>query len=156
MCTKLIIFTVFCFLWLVLTGLQITSGSLLLAASVACCIYYSASKLNLLSFKSSFNVLGFVRYCVWLFKEILVSAWQVSKIAWSRHIFIKPAIQTIKASQDTDLGIVVYANSITLTPGTVTIAQKGKSLLVHVLDVSFLEDLKGGVMDKKIKNIIRA
>ncbi|HJK87104.1 MAG TPA: Na+/H+ antiporter subunit E [Candidatus Megaira endosymbiont of Nemacystus decipiens] len=156
MWTKFIIFTVYCFLWLALTGLQITSGSFLLAVTVACCIYYSASKLNLLSFKNSFNASGLVRYCVWLFKEILFSAWQVSKIAWSRHIFITPAIQTIKSSQDTDLGVVVYANSITLTPGTATIAQKENGLLVHVLDVSFLDGLKDGVMDKKIKNIIRS
>jgi multicomponent Na+:H+ antiporter subunit E len=98
---------------------------------------------------------GSFNYIRWLLKEVLNSAWQVSNIAWSKNIFLRPTLEQIKAQQDSDLGVVIYANSITITPGTVTIANQGNDLLVHALDVSFMDDLKTGQMEHKVKKIIR-
>jgi multicomponent Na+:H+ antiporter subunit E len=49
----------------------------------------------------------------------------------------------------------VYANSITLTPGTVTLSIEGKNFLVHALDYDFMSELQTGEMDKRIKQIIK-
>lgn len=94
-------------------------------------------------------------YVKWLLKEVFNSALQVSKIAWRKNMVLRPVLGQIKANQDNDLGVVIYANSITITPGTVTIANQDNDLLVHALDVSFMEDLKTGQMEQRVKKIIR-
>ena len=58
----------------------------------------------------------------------------------------------IKSSQISDLGHVLYANSITLTPGTVTIDVDGDTFTVHTLDDQFKESLESNEMDKKIRS----
>ena len=84
-----------------------------------------------------------------------MSAWAVSMIAWRKHIILNPSLEPIKTIQDNDIGIVVYANSITLTPGTVTLSVEGKNFLVHALDYDFMSELQTGEMDKRIKQIIK-
>ncbi len=86
--------------------------------------------------------------------EIIKSSISVSKIAWRRNIAIYPSIEPIISAQSTELAVVVYANSITLTPGTVTLSTEDNKLLVHALDINFMEDLQDGTMDKKILEII--
>ena len=58
----------------------------------------------------------------------------------------------MKSSQISDLGHVLYANSITLTPGTVTIDVDGDTFTVHTLDDQFKESLESNEMDKKIRS----
>ncbi len=84
-----------------------------------------------------------------------MSAWTVSKIAWRKHIILQPSLEPIKTIQDDDVGTVIYANSITLTPGTVTLSVDGKNLLVHALDYDFMSELQEGEMDRRIKRIIK-
>ena len=50
--------------------------------------------------------------------------------------------------------MVIYANSITLTPGTVTLSTEDNKLLVHALDIKFMRDLEDGTMDRKVGEII--
>ena len=58
----------------------------------------------------------------------------------------------VKATQKTDLGRVIYANSITLTPGTVTVRIEGSRFLVHALTEKAACDLPGA-MERRIANI---
>ena len=90
----------------------------------------------------------------WLVAEIIKSSISVSKIAWSRNIRVYPSIEPIISVQTTELGCVVYANSITLTPGTVTLSMEDNKLLVHALDIKFMEGLQDGTMDRKVLEII--
>lgn len=92
-------------------------------------------------------------YFGWLVKEIWLSTIAVIKIVWRPHLAIYPVLEPIKSKQKKEIGIAVYANSITLTPGTVTLSAEGNVLLVHALDVSFMEGLKEGTMDKKVSEI---
>lgn len=91
-------------------------------------------------------------YLAWLIKEIMMS-----NIATGRLILFgeaRPVMFTTPASQATAGGLVTYANSITLTPGTVTIEveQDAKSarFLVHAVDASFAEDVQSGEMDRRV------
>ena len=77
----------------------------------------------------------------------------MSKIAWRRHIILQPSLEPIKTIQTNDVGITVYANSITLTPGTVTLSVEGNNLLVHALDDVFMSGLQDEEMDNRIKSI---
>ena len=62
----------------------------------------------------------FVTYLPWLLREIAKSAWAVAKIIVNPALPISPTMTQVRAGQKTPLGIVTYANSITLTPGTIT------------------------------------
>lgn len=91
-------------------------------------------------------------YLAWLIKEIMVS-----NIATGRLILFgvaRPVMFTTPATQVTAGGLVTYANSITLTPGTVTIEveqdAKGARFLVHAVDASFAEDVQSGEMDRRV------
>ena len=56
----------------------------------------------------------------WLLKEIIKANFDIARVIVSRKMPINPTVIQVKATQETELGQVVYANSITLTPGTVT------------------------------------
>jgi multicomponent Na+:H+ antiporter subunit E len=62
---------------------------------------------------------------------------------------------TLKPSQRSDLGRVIYANSITLTPGTVTTSLSGDSLEVHALTREGADDLLAGDMDRRVAGLER-
>ena len=87
-------------------------------------------------------------YTLWLFKEIIKANIDTAKII----IFNIPDPQNfrVKSSQKTEAGKVTYANSITLTPGTVTTVLDGDILEVHALSSDMADDVKSGVMDKKV------
>jgi multicomponent Na+:H+ antiporter subunit E len=56
----------------------------------------------------------------------------------------------VKAGQRTSLGIATYANSITLTPGTITVGVSGNDLTVHALVREGADDLEAGGMDARV------
>ena len=87
-------------------------------------------------------------YTLWLFKEIIKANIDTAKII----IFNNPDPQNfrVKSSQKTEAGKVTYANSITLTPGTVTTILDGDILEVHALSSDMADDVKSGAMDKKV------
>ena len=87
-------------------------------------------------------------YTLWLFKEIIKANINTAKII----ILNNPDPQNfrVKSSQKTEAGKVTYANSITLTPGTVTTLLDGDILEVHALSSDMADDVKSGAMDKKV------
>ena len=89
-------------------------------------------------------------YFLWLIKEIIISNIDVVRCIWSLKPIISPNVITLKASQKTDMGKVIYANSITLTPGTVTINIIDDQITVHALTEKSAKFLQSGVMDKRV------
>ena len=65
-------------------------------------------------------------YFPWLVWEIVKSAWGVTRIIIDPKLPISPTMTVVKASQRTSVGIAAYADSITLTPGTITTGVKGQ------------------------------
>ena len=63
---------------------------------------------------------------------------------------ISPTVVRVPASQKTELGTVIYANSITLTPGTVTIDLEGHDLIVHAFSEDGAVALESGEMDRRV------
>src|SRR3546814_18837551 len=62
-----------------------------------------------------------IRYWGWLLIEIVKASIDVSKLILAPRLALSPRMVRVKATQPTDTGVVIYANSITLTPGTVTV-----------------------------------
>jgi multicomponent Na+:H+ antiporter subunit E len=89
-------------------------------------------------------------YFPWLFWEIAKSAWGVSKLILNPRLPISPTMTKVEASQRTTVGVVTYANSITLTPGTITTGVKGNVLTVHALARDGALDLEAGGMDARV------
>ena len=101
-----------------------------------------------------FRPLHIVRYWCWLVIEILKSNWDVTKRVFSPSLPIKPLLKAIPATQKTELGRVIYANSITLTPGTVAINfTKEGDILVHALHEDSIRDLETGYMGDRVAEL---
>lgn len=95
-------------------------------------------------------ILGALTYFPWLAWEIAKSAWAVTKIVVNPSLPISPTMTVVKASQRTPLGVNIYANSITLTPGTITVGVNGGELTVHALVKDGADDLQSGGMDRRV------
>lgn len=89
-------------------------------------------------------------YQSWLLKEVVKTNITVVKHIWLGNNSISPALKTIKISQQTDIGKVIYANSITLTPGTVAIDLVDDEITVHALLSQDIESLEIGEMDRRV------
>lgn len=87
---------------------------------------------------------------LWLTKQIILSNISVVKHVWLGNKTISPVLTKIKANQKTDMGKVIYANSITLTPGTVAVDLVGDEITVHALLQEDIEVLQAGEMDRRI------
>jgi multicomponent Na+:H+ antiporter subunit E len=87
-------------------------------------------------------------YLIWLFKEILISNFNTAKVIINGKV--EPETFTVKVSQVTDVAKVTYANSITLTPGTVTTKMQKDVFEVHALNSDFGNDVRTNEMDKKV------
>ena len=89
-------------------------------------------------------------YWPWLLKEIWLAAIDVTKRVLSPRMPISPTVIDLDATQQTELGRVIYANSITLTPGTFTIRIYRNRILVHALSREGAESLAAGEMDRRV------
>ncbi|MFD1217493.1 Na+/H+ antiporter subunit E [Microbulbifer celer] len=100
-------------------------------------------------------------YYLWLFKKIVASNLEVTRCVWSGLLpgtgsieqSITPASARLPTVLRTDLGKAMYANSITLTPGTVAIDIDGSSVLVHALTGDGLAELREGEMERRVKRL---
>ncbi len=92
-------------------------------------------------------------YWPWLLMEIIKANFDIARVIVSRKMPINPTVIEVKATQETELGQVVYANSITLTPGTVTIDIDRDIMIVHALTRDAAEGLKSGEMDRRVTNM---
>lgn len=78
--------------------------------------------------------IAFLGYLVWLLVEIAKANWAVTKIVLSPKMQMRQHLFDVPYTQKTDLGQVIYANSITLTPGTISVETEVGHFLVHALD----------------------
>ena len=89
-----------------------------------------------------------IQYTIWLIKEIFISNITTAKVILSQSE--EPELFSVKATQKTNEGKVTYANSITLTPGTVTTQIKNDVFEVHALTKDFGDDVRSSDMDKMV------
>ena len=95
--------------------------------------------------------LAALRYLGWLTLEVIRSNLDVSRRVLSPRLPISPTLVWVPASQKTELGRVIFANSITLTPGTVSIDVQENEIEVHALSREGAEALLEGEMDRRVR-----
>lgn len=93
---------------------------------------------------------GFIGYLAWLTKEIILANIAVAKIILSPSLPLGPLLFRVKTSQNTDVGRVIYANSITLTPGTVSVEVEDGDIIVHAISGDLARDTANGDMDRRV------
>ena len=91
-----------------------------------------------------------VLYWPWLAWEIVKSNVGVARLILDPKLPISPSVIEVKATQPDELGHVIFANSITLTPGTVSIDLTDSQVKVHSLAKIFAEGLQSGEMDRRV------
>ena len=92
-------------------------------------------------------------YWPWLLWEIVKSNFDIALVLIRPRMPIDLSVFNVKASQKTELGRVIFANSITLTPGTVTIALEDDVLTVHALTAGSAEGLNAGEMNRRVTSM---
>lgn len=140
-------------IWLLLLGIPNSKWEAIILATVIMLVLYMSHIFLLVPNRINFKLSAF-KYIFWLWKEMLLSSIVVIKLCWSKNPIMHTALSTVKSIQKSDLGISIYANSITLTPGTVTLLTQGNKLLIHAISQSLLDDLQNQEMDKKIQSIL--
>jgi multicomponent Na+:H+ antiporter subunit E len=91
-----------------------------------------------------------IGYWAWLLWQIVKSAFDVMRIVLDPRLPISPVWVRVRSGQDGAAAMATYANSITLTPGTVTVDIDHCDLLVHALTRPTAEDLAAGEMDARV------
>lgn len=141
-------------LWLLLSGHY---GSLLIGLGVVSCllIVWLAARLDVIDHEAiPLQIsLGWFGYICWLGKEITKANIDVARIILTPRLPISPVMVWVPATQRTDVGKVIYANSITLTPGTVSVAVTDDEILVHAITREAGEGLAKGDMDRRVDAI---
>jgi multicomponent Na+:H+ antiporter subunit E len=94
-------------------------------------------------------------YWVWLLIEIIKANIDVARRIIDPKMPIEPHLFEIPMTQKTDLGRVIFANSITLTPGTVSLDIGNDTILVHALTQAGEDGLATGEMDAKVTELER-
>lgn len=94
--------------------------------------------------------LAVAAYWPWLLKEILKSGWEVALIILDPRLPVSPRLVRITPTQKSAVGLVTHANSITLTPGTITVEADHREFLVHALTRAGAEGLQAGDMDRRV------
>ncbi len=89
-------------------------------------------------------------YFPWLMWEIVKANIDVALAILKGSGAVAPKTMRVKASQRSDIGRVTYANSITLTPGTVTLFVDGDTFVVHALTKGSASGLETGDMDRRV------
>ena len=151
---SLILFLHLLLVWLLLSGHY--TPTLIIYGVLSCAgIVALGAHLHILDREALPTHLGLppFLYLPWLFKEILLSNLAVAKVILDPKLPIHPRLLRIAVSQKTDVGQVIYANSITLTPGTVTLDVRDNQFLVHALTTESAEGLLSGEMDRRVAYI---
>ena len=142
--------------WLLLSGLFKTQLLVLGVISVVVVVLLSY-RMRVFEHRGQpiyFRFAGILSYWGWLLWQIVLSNIDVCKRIWSPGLDIKPTLRRVSATPDTEMGRVIYANSITLTPGTTAISfTPDGDILVHALHEDSWHELEQGEMSDRIRRV---
>lgn len=142
--------------WLLLSGLFKAQLLILGVLSVGL-VAWLAVRMRILKHRGQslyFRPFRLLNYWRWLMAEIMRSNIAVTRAVLSPTLSVNPAIRKVSAMPDSELGDVIYANSITLTPGTTAINFTSDGhVLVHALEASSLDDLEKGGMAGRVLQV---
>lgn len=141
-------------LWLLLSGHY---NALFLVFGVVSCLIatYVAQRMGTLDEESApfhmlFRAMGYLPWLTW---EIFRCNVSVARIVLNPGLPIDPSMVHFKGSQKSDLGRFIYANSITLTPGTITTGIVGNDFEVHALTFEAVDGSEENDMNRRVTKL---
>lgn len=149
---------IFFLIWIIFNGqftLEIAAFGLVIAGGMywfICKFLGYHPKTDLKMGKRLFQIL---HYVVVLIKEIIKANFAVIKMITSSRYEIEPAVVRFKTDLKSTPARILLANSITLTPGTITVLLENDEYVVHCLDKSLAEGMNSSVFVKLLKNMER-
>lgn len=155
MLRTIILFFDLLILWLLLSGiftpLLLTLGVISCLATLALVI-----RMRILDSESlpvQVSAVALSGYLFWLVKEIAKANWAVTRVIVSARPKLQQKLFNVPHTQRTDVGKVIFANSITLTPGTITVEPEQGYFVTHALteDAADMDALAD--MDKRVSDV---
>jgi multicomponent Na+:H+ antiporter subunit E len=139
------IFGLYVLFWTILA--QNFNFERILVGTLVCIVIFAFNK-DLLNVRKNNNNLSIsnlkysLLYITVLIKEIFISNFHVAKIVLSPKLKISTSIVTINTKLKNDINRTILANSITLTPGTLTLDMIDDKLVIHCLDMKAAKNLE--------------
>jgi multicomponent Na+:H+ antiporter subunit E len=90
------------------------------------------------------------RFWLWLAKEVILSSLEVARVVLSPRLSISPKVVEFESRCAHPVDRAILGNSITLTPGTLTLRVDGNRLTVHALTQAGADDILSGRMDQHV------
>lgn len=150
---SLFLYTFMFLFWLVL--IPIYSIENILAGLLVCwgALWFSTELLieeQQASIYSRKGFLLFIRYIYYLIIEIIKANIDVAKIVLSKDMNIQPHFFKVPMHLKKDLNKVIYANAITLTPGTLSVDVQDDYILIHALTQAAANGVEGSILEKGV------
>ncbi len=150
------IFTFLFLFWLILNAsitLEIVIFGAIFSALVTM-FSYKVTRVSPSLEKKAFKKIGLIiKYLLILVVEIIKANIDVIKLVLSRNPELSPTLKTIKVDLKSRVSLVALANSITLTPGTITVSMNKNELLIHALTKENLEGMEESVFVTQLKEM---
>lgn len=151
----LITFVLMFLCWIVLSG--IFEPLILFLAVISCfLVAYFFSDLLFPSLEAAYigMFFRFIQYMPWLIWQIVLANFHVLYVTLHPRMkdLIEPQIITFKTNLKSEIAIVTLANSITLTPGTITVTADSEGVFkVHAIDKASAEGCPGDMLGRVAK-----
>ncbi len=151
---RVVVFFILMAFWLLFSG---KFDAFHLTLGVLCCALVSYTSADLLIRDPSPNnrllkSWRFVLYVPWLIYQVILANFHVAKLVLFPGT-VHPRVVRYKTKLKSDFSMVTFANSITLTPGTITMDIDNGEFYVHALSKKVAEDLESGDMERRIAHI---
>lgn len=150
------VFLLFFAVWMILNG-KVTAEICIFGVLISAALFYFMCRYMEYSLKKElllFRLIPlFIRYFGVLVKEIVKANVCVLKIILSPDLQPEPAFVYFDTDLRTGLARVLLANSITLTPGTITVSVEDDRFCVHCLDKELAEGMETSVFVKLLKEM---
>ena len=147
---------VFFCVWIIFNG-AVTLEILVLGALISAAMFWFVCRFMDYSMEKERKfyqkVPLFTRYVTVLLKEILKANAAVFRLILTRKESIEPVLVYVRTDLKTETARVILANSITLTPGTITVSMTQRQLLVHCLDKSLAEGMEDSVFVQLLREM---
>jgi len=145
--------------WIVFNG-RITLEIVLFGIAIALAVFAFVCRFMDFSIQREWNFYRrlplFARYVFVLIREIITANLAVCRMILTRREVMEPVLVRVHTDLKTETARVILANSITLTPGTITVSMTDQELLVHCLDKSLSEGMEDSVFVKLLEKIEEA
>lgn len=151
-------FLLFFFVWIVFNG-KVTAEIVWLGLAVAVFVFWFICKFMDYSIQKEKlfykRTVSFCAYIYLLITEIINANVTVFHMILTEREQMEPVLVTFRTNLKTETARVILANSITLTPGTITVSIEEDELTVHCLDKSLAEGIEDSIFEQRLKEFER-